>query len=379
MSNANGVISAPVTDRDIRQVLGIGSNDLDAWCKSANINKWAKYKPVRLNSVTTTSQFDKTNNVWKSDANWWKSDGMCGFSTEVSSEFGTPTSSGSWSYKLINGQLGWTYNKPGGSATSPYSYYRITDFVGYNHGAVQPFGGVATTTVYVNNQNQAQIDWEVLTVGNDNLKLSDFAVQLSGTTYQFSDMYLGIILWSGSTYHMYTSSTKFSDGNSLSITLSNISSGMLGTWNMLPFFTKNQTNASGTFDANGVFVSMGITSPISITLTTNGSNYFDTPFGEWNQAGTSVSYECDIINDTSNTKNYTSIRISIRGGSPTGQELGYTTLTNVSVGAHSTSTRTGTISATKSGYASYWIVISDLTSGSTISSANNQVEDYGGM
>jgi hypothetical protein len=144
----------------------------------------------------------------------------------------------------------------------------------------------------------------------------------------------------------------------------------------MPFFTKYQTNSSGTFDANGVFLSMDDTQPVSITLTTQGSNHFDTPEGMWNQAGTAVSYSCDIVNETSSAHTYSSIRISIRGNSYTGTELGYVNLSNVSVSAHSTETKTGTISATKSGYSSYWIIITDLTSGSTIRSMYNQIEDY---
>ena len=121
---------------------------------------------------------------------------------------------------------------------------------------------------------------------------------------------------------------------------------------------------------------MADTQPISITLTTQGSNHFDTPEGMWNQAGTAVNYTCDIVNDTSSSHTYSSIRISIRGNSYTGTELGYVNLSNVTVSGHSTETKTGTISATKSGYSSYWIVITDLTSGSTIRSMYNQIEDY---
>ena len=45
--NSNsGIISAPVSIDDVKQVLGESSNDLATLCKSENINIWSKYKPI---------------------------------------------------------------------------------------------------------------------------------------------------------------------------------------------------------------------------------------------------------------------------------------------------------------------------------------------
>lgn len=41
-----GIISAPVSIDDVKQVLGESSNDLATLCKSENINIWSKYKPI---------------------------------------------------------------------------------------------------------------------------------------------------------------------------------------------------------------------------------------------------------------------------------------------------------------------------------------------
>lgn len=45
-NSENGIISAPVSIDDVKQVLGESSNDLDTLCKSENINIWSKYKPI---------------------------------------------------------------------------------------------------------------------------------------------------------------------------------------------------------------------------------------------------------------------------------------------------------------------------------------------
>ena len=375
MSHANSIISAPVQmPSDLASVLGISGTSLADACRSSAINKWAKYKPVRYPNINTVPGWDSANNRWGSGAIWWKAtDGLCGFSTDVGTEFGTPTDSQAkpWSYKLIHGELGWTYNKPTGGSSAPY---RLTDFACYYHDAIAPYGDIGATTIYIDQNGDARIDWEVVDVDSYyNLKLTD--IQPGGNS--LSDLYLGVILYSGSTWNVYTSSTKFGAGQSLSVVMHNMAS-KAGTWNLMPFFTKQEYN--GSFPAtDNIFISMADTQPVSVTLTTQGSNHFNTPEGEWNQAGTAVSYSVEIVNETANLHVYSGIRIAIKGGSHDGPNLGWVDLSNVSVSGHTTETRTGTISATKSGYTSYWIVISDLTSGSTIDLKYNQVEDYGGM
>lgn len=45
-NSETGIISAPVSIDDVKQVLGESSNDLATLCKSENINIWSKYKPI---------------------------------------------------------------------------------------------------------------------------------------------------------------------------------------------------------------------------------------------------------------------------------------------------------------------------------------------
>jgi hypothetical protein len=57
---------------EIANILGSGSNNLVTNCQHPNINKWAKYKPVKYNA-----EGDIRRNT-----DWWKAhDGMCGFLT----------------------------------------------------------------------------------------------------------------------------------------------------------------------------------------------------------------------------------------------------------------------------------------------------------
>lgn len=355
-------------------MFGLSYNDVGNLIANANINKWAKYKPVKLNYIdTVTGQF--SNGDWLPGATWWKGDGLCGMATQVFTEFGTITNTNSFCYKLTHGLLGWTYDRPTGGAQSPY---RLQDLASYYRDAIAPYGDIGATTIHIDNNGNAQIDWDVVDVDSRNLTLADVKVSSGNIEYPLTSFYLGVILYRNNTYHLFTSSSRFSTGQSLSVMMNNVTS-LAGTWDLMPFFSLNQVNGQGTFDAGGLFASMADTTPVSVTLTTNGSNYFDIPTGEWNQSGTQVAYSCDVLNETSSNHTYSSIRISIMGGSATGTEIGFVNLTNITVNAHGYRTLTGNITANKSGYNSYWIVISDHTSGSTIRWRSNMVEDYGGM
>lgn len=378
MSNSNGVISRPVNQRDVQTVLRISSS-INKWsqlCTHVNINKWAKYKPVRYTSNGIMSQYDFTNEKWRDDSTWWKADGMCGMSTTVATEFGEPFgNTNTWSKKLVSGQLGWAYNKPNGG-TFPY---RIVDFIKYFDYAVQPYGEIGSTNIYVDNQWTAQIDWDVVDVDPKNLKLSDFAVQINGSTYRLTNMYLGLIIWTGTTYYLFTSSNTFGSGESLSIELTGLSQSIIGTWNCMPFFTLNQVNPSTRkFNANGVFVSMADTTPISVTFSRDGSVSFDdVVIGEWTEDHDQVYYDITINNTSSTAHTFSEIYICIKGDSYAGNELpnAHVRLYNVTVPANDSVNLTGYINAVMTGYDSYWIVVSDATQFSTIVSKYMPVDD----
>jgi hypothetical protein len=122
MGYSNGIVTDPVSVYDIRNAVGHSSGDLDTLISSGTINKWAKYKPVRRQGTEFQNQWDSSARKWKNTATWWKCDGLCGMTTQVSTEFGSITNSSSWAYKLINGLLGWAYQKPQGGSNSPYRY-----------------------------------------------------------------------------------------------------------------------------------------------------------------------------------------------------------------------------------------------------------------
>lgn len=123
MSVDRGIIVAPVTIDDVKQVLGESTNDLAALCRSSNINMMSKYKPVSLAETFVTNSLNADKRTWtaKSGAGWW---------------IGNPNiGDGVFGMRIVNDvqqakELGrWTYNKPTGTSEAPY---RLSDFIGYN-------------------------------------------------------------------------------------------------------------------------------------------------------------------------------------------------------------------------------------------------------
>lgn len=45
------IVSAPLNTRNVGSVLGSASNDVGTLCTHANINMWAKFKPVPLRAM----------------------------------------------------------------------------------------------------------------------------------------------------------------------------------------------------------------------------------------------------------------------------------------------------------------------------------------
>ena len=156
-------ITAPVGIGDVQAALNDWNNDLGRLCKSANINMWAKYKPVIKDMINTTSQL-KSDLTWKSingsgglgtDA-WFMSTYLNYGITPKAVSYSTDdnrmiTALNTLANSHINGGLnGWTYQTPSGGSSSPY---RLTDYNGYYRDAPPPVrmvSGMPTVTASSN-------------------------------------------------------------------------------------------------------------------------------------------------------------------------------------------------------------------------------------
>lgn len=300
MSHSNGIISAPVLISDIQNVLGVsGGGDLGTLCQSGDINKWAKYKPVRTPVIDTiTGQWSKFLNSWLSSATWWKADGYCGLSFSV-----VTTINSTFISNLISGNLPWTYNRPTGGAQQPY---RLQDFAGYFHDAVPPVGQLAGAgrTIYVDSSGSGMrtltLNYEAPNEGDENLILSDFTD--NGTP--LTQYYLGVLLYlSANKYIIVTSVNRIGTTGSTLIECE-IGYSDLGTWQVMPFISSVQIEAYGTLPS-GRFMSAGYDSPDTIIIASSGSVFRIDATGVWsNTAYTQIGIQITIVNENSASRTF---------------------------------------------------------------------------
>ena len=171
--SSNKVISAPVSVEDAKQCVPVTlsrtvsgspqtkqSSDVGALCGAVvgqtipatdangpwtvareRINKWAKYKPVRLAEIDTTSQL-KADKTWKTPSElpagvtpWWKgTSGNCGITFAAFGDIET-----SLKAAIDNKTTIWGYENAN-------QFFRLIDFNEYHHEALPPTYAVSAST-----------------------------------------------------------------------------------------------------------------------------------------------------------------------------------------------------------------------------------------
>ena len=162
MANQDGIITAPGTGTDVQTVLESQSNVGYDLMRLNNINKWAKYKPVQLNTINVDNQL-KSDKTWKSDSSWWKAqDGKCGLS------YVTYSTAAAAKTAIDNQVTVWSHVKPDGPM-------RWTDFIQYDHAAIPPVFNVGSTNARLAAGSTLDILIATSTSTGLNLRLSDLS------------------------------------------------------------------------------------------------------------------------------------------------------------------------------------------------------------
>ena len=165
MAYSNNVITAPVSIYDVQRALGVSSGDLATLCKHANINMWARYKPVRYESVGPVIFATRKNLTYNGEST--------PFGVQI--PFCTLDNMNGKVHAFLldpDTDEGWNYLAPQGDRTPQggfKEFYRLTDFVrypgenspsvngdptpvnlqGYNHAAKVPFAAFLDTAGFV--------------------------------------------------------------------------------------------------------------------------------------------------------------------------------------------------------------------------------------
>ncbi len=193
MAHSNdGVITAPVTDSDIKAVLGISATDLATWCTSEAVNKWAKWKPVVFNKIAqlTAENFLNANYGIDLIPSWSRADYM--FNFLFASQSDRQSNTNWWPDCDVQKQAlsleYWIWQPPTGGSTSPY---RMTDFENYYHEAEAPIKPIEGNTIKISPMGIMRIVFPRgaqtnKTISLDNLKWP------GSSSVSIGDMYFGI-------------------------------------------------------------------------------------------------------------------------------------------------------------------------------------------
>lgn len=306
MGYLTGRISAPVSIYDVQKCFGLGSGDTGTLITNANINKWAKYKPiVRPTIDTVTGQWDAANGQWLSTANWWKGgDGHCGLTFTTFTDLGTLTNANSFLYKLYNLQLPWTYTKPSGGSASPF---RLHDFAQYIHDAVPVVGTLAGAggTIYVPSTGSGtrilSLNYDAPAEGSENLSLADF----SHNGVSFQNFYLAVLLVKGSRYILVSSTNTIGDNGS-TVVEAEIGYSDVGTWQIIPFLSSVQITQQGQTQT-GTYLSAGYDHLDTITIASSGTLEQIFASGTYsNTARTQIAFQVTLQNNNSASMTHSS-------------------------------------------------------------------------
>ena len=157
MGLENGILTQPISVYDIANCIGVASTDVGTLCTAkSKINIWAKYKPVRYNSIKALTEEQRK---------------QCAYGILDVQEYDfTQQSTLEQAFEnALNRVYSWQYEIPEGGVES---LYRMLDFDGYNHNAICPL---------FFEDNSPQWDKVIVNVGSildaalpqGNIKLSD--------------------------------------------------------------------------------------------------------------------------------------------------------------------------------------------------------------
>lgn len=242
MSYSNGIITAPVSIYDVQRAIGASSPDVGTLCKHANVNMWAKYKPVRLYQVidTVTGQWDFTNNKWLSTATWWK--GLSGAFAGIT----PPSGITSWALLLSaydGGNNGWTYDQPQGGIHP----FRLQDFAGYNHLANKPVENFYIAPQVIQDGHfTASAIMSQPDANGDYISLADL------TNLAVGDLYFGVAFYSGTTMKCRVTADEAGAAGVMANFSGSGNMLPLGNYKVYPFLSNKKLALSDTSDPTGL-------------------------------------------------------------------------------------------------------------------------------
>ena len=176
MPYINGIVTKPVATQDVAKALGRSSSKVGVLCTMDNINKWAKYKPIKYDKVTALTEMERVGTVAD------RQNGIYyGVKLAVASRISNMH------------EVNFEYNKPGKG-----DWARLGDFDGYDHKAVPNPVGVLPDVIYIDLPYK---DGDVQLKYNPNnttgINLNDIITNTISSTQTLGDYYPCVLVTVG--------------------------------------------------------------------------------------------------------------------------------------------------------------------------------------
>lgn len=225
MSVNNGKITPPISIDDVKSVLGeLSTNDLATLCKSANINKWSKNKPIKHNCLFKPTEAQKKEaNYGISNIPYYR---LLGKMTQdvINGSMKNATNISTLDTRIEP----WHYQQPMGGYASPY---RLGDFDGYFANALAPIGAITETEIESSLSGKVSVVFNKNTDTVSSLTFNDLA-----SDKDFSNQYLGLCLSDGNKSFYMTQKVGFDEGDDVTISMLDSFGIFFRTAKLFPYF-----------------------------------------------------------------------------------------------------------------------------------------------
>lgn len=224
MSVNNGKITPPISIDDVKSVLGESSNDLATLCKSPNINKWSKNKPIKHNCLFKPTEAQKKEaNYGISNIPYYRLLGKMAQDV-INGSMKNATNISTLDTRIEP----WHYQQPMGGYASPY---RLGDFDGYFANASAPIGAITETEIESSLSGKVSVVFNKNTDTVSSLTFNDLASEKD-----FSNQYLGLCLSDGNKSFYMTQKIGFDEGDDVTISMLDSFGIFFRTAKLFPYF-----------------------------------------------------------------------------------------------------------------------------------------------